>query len=132
MYPLPPKIFAHLFIKQHWPTLDVGQCISPSTLIFFACFWIKATLANSGYWVMYPLPPQGQVRSRLGKFRLGQGQVKVKVKVKAKVRSRSGQGARMDGSDLTMIQVDLIHNVYPADNSAISPTAFLLVLKFVR
>ena len=68
--------------------------------------------------------------------RSGQIKVIVKVKAKAKVRSRtgprSGQGARMDGSDLTMIQVDLIHNVYPADNSAINPSAFLLVFKFVR
>ena len=50
--------------------------------------------------------------------RSGQSQVKV--------RSSSGQGARMDGSDLTMIQMDLIQmDDYPADSYAISPTAFL-------
>ena len=40
--------------------------------------------------------------------------------------TKSCQGARIDGSDLTMIQVDLIEmDDYPADSYAISPTAFL-------
>ena len=41
-----------------------------------------------------------------------------------KVRSGQGQGARMAGSDLTMIQVDLIQMYdYPADCCVVSPTA---------
>ena len=37
----------------------------------------------------------------------------------------------MDGSDLTMIQVDLTQmDDYPADSCAISPTTFLLFFLF--
>ena len=46
-------------------------------------------------------------------FRSGQGQIKVRLRLgqcsgQVKVRSRLGQGARIDGLDFTMIQVDLI------------------------
>ena len=42
---------------------------------------------------------------------------------------RSGQGAKMDCSNLTMIQVDIIQmDDYPTDSCAISPMAFLLSL----
>ena len=41
--------------------------------------------------------------------------------------ARSGQGTKIDCSNLTMIQVDIIQmDDYPADSCAISPTAFLL------
>ena len=45
-------------------------------------------------------------RSCQVRLRSGQGQVKVKVRVR--YRSGQGQGVSMDGSDLTMIQVNLI------------------------
>ena len=41
--------------------------------------------------------------------------------------ARAGQGAKIDCSNLTMIQVDIIQmDDYPAESCAISPTAFLL------
>ena len=58
--------------------------------------------------------PSPRSRSRLGQVQVKSGQV------------RSGQVANMDGSDLTMIQVDLIQtDDYLADSCAINPTAFL-------
>ena len=45
--------------------------------------------------------------------------------------ARSGQGAKIDCSNLTMIQVDIIQmDDYPADSCAISPTALLLQKTF--
>ena len=44
--------------------------------------------------------------------------------------ARSGQGAKINCSNLTMIQVDIIQmDDYPADSCAISPTAFLLCVQ---
>ena len=41
---------------------------------------------------------------------------------------RSGKGAKIDCSNLTMIQVDIIQmDNYPADSCAVNPMAFLLI-----
>ena len=44
----------------------------------------------------------------------------------------SGQGARIDCSDLTVNQVDLIQmDNYPTDSCAIDPTAFLFICRIM-
>ena len=48
-------------------------------------------------------------------------------------KQRSSQGPKIDCSNLTMIQVNIIQmDDYPADSCAISPTAFLLLKTMIQ